>query len=152
MPEQPPPSGRYANRIGCAVLLAIPLWLAYSAWSALEKVNDCYALWSAADLVVEHLDHGDGSWPRSWDDLRAAHEFSQRPGLFPFDGIRARVAIDWQADPLLLRAALDDGKNPPFRAIWLRGGGRHHWGAAEPNRIVREYLRRLPCGSTDVPR
>ncbi len=150
MPEQPPPSGRSGVRIGCAVLLAIPLGLAYEAWSALERIKDCYAVWLAADLVVAHLDHGDGSWPRSWDDLRAAHALSQDPVRIPFEDARQRVLIDWQADPVLLRESLDSGKHPPFRAIWLRDGGRHHWGNAEPNRIVREYLRRLPRGGTDV--
>jgi hypothetical protein len=110
-------------------------------------IPDAYAVWNTATLVNDYMDAHDGTWPRGWDDLRRTYEASNRPNPpnpEHMADLRARVAVDWGADPRLLRAARPNGDKPPFKVIWLRDGGSAYWSGAEPNTLVWEHLQHPP--------
>jgi hypothetical protein len=100
-----------------------------------EAVADCYAQWRVADIVIQYLEWHGGSWPKDWDDLEEAREACVGRS-WPAEELRLRVEIDFAAEPKALAAA-----EPPIRAIRLTTGKRHHWDGAEPNELVRAYLR-----------
>jgi hypothetical protein len=65
---------RFSMRTMLAIvaILAIAMALLPPVWRvvSLDWVDDAYALWGAAEMVVEYLDTHDGRWPKGWDDLR----------------------------------------------------------------------------------
>jgi hypothetical protein len=122
----------------------------------MQVPRDAYAVWWTADLVIDHMEKHDGSWPRSWDELRATSDqaykgtvSTNRDGTMiaefrPRDSIeelQQRVAIDWKADPKDLAKAGFKEKGPPFRVIWLRSGNSTHYSGKEPNEMILEYLK-----------
>ena len=104
-------------------------------------VPDAYAQWWVADMVIEHMERNDGAWPKSWDDLREPYTIcAGRSGpSWSFDELRERVEVDFNTDPDQLIAAASDA-SPPFRVIYLRSGGQHHWEGREPNQMILSYL------------
>jgi hypothetical protein len=107
-----------------------------------ETLRNCYALWWVADMVILHI-QWEGKWPKGWDDLAEPYDVytSGMGSVEGFDDLRARVDVDFSADPKLLARAEPPGEGPPFRVITLRNGRRHHWSGREPNRMVWEFLR-----------
>ncbi|MBN9690044.1 MAG: hypothetical protein J0M24_07375 [Verrucomicrobia bacterium] len=122
-----------------------------------EVTRNAYAVWWTADLVIEHLEKHEGSWPRNWEELRATHdlaytglastnrsdgawvaEFRPRDTI---DELKERVEIDWSANPQELVTAKEPEKGPPFRVIWLKNGKSTHYRGKEPNEMILEYLR-----------
>lgn len=129
---------RRALLVGCPIALVAGVALLYKLVVALtglpDTVRDSYAQWRVADMVVQYLEWNDGNWPRCWEDLdEARHVIASN---WPFEDLRARVEIDFAADPEALTNA-----DPPVRVIRLVNGKRHHWSGAEPNEIIRQYLR-----------
>ena len=53
--------------VGCVTAVAIGL-RAYRAVTVRQP--NAYAMQSAGQLIVEHLRHHSGAWPRSWAELR----------------------------------------------------------------------------------
>ena len=102
-------------------------------------IPDAYAVWNVAGLVNDYMDAHDGAWPRGWDDLRRTYEASNPPNPEHLADLQARVAVDWGADPRLLKAARPTGDKPPFKVIWLRDGSSAHWSGQSRTRW---------CGST----
>lgn len=137
------PSGRRALVAGfCLFAAGCAAAVGYAFWRVGETVHDAYAVWHAADLVVEHMEGHGGAWPQSWDDLCGTYESRATPGSGPasWEEIRARVEIDFTANPARLAAAESDGAGPPFRVIRLRNGRETHYEGCEPNEIVFRYF------------
>lgn len=130
---------------------------AYYLFRSVERtVMDAYAVWRAADLVIQHLETHHGAWPRSWEELhateRSAHqgvastkldgswtaEFRPRASI---EELRTRVMIDFHVDPTQPLAHPPLSNGPPFRVIYLRDGRRQHFVGKEPNAMIREYLQ-----------
>jgi len=139
-----------------AILLAVAGSLVWFGYQVVQVPKDAYAVWWAADLVIEHLEKHGGSWPRNWDELRATSEqaykgtvSTNRDGTMiaefrpreSIDELRQRVEIDWNADPKLLVKADFRQTSGPFRVIWLRNGKSTHYVGREPNEMVLEYLK-----------
>lgn len=59
--------------------------------------------------MIEHLERNDGNWPRSWDELAESFEiFAGRNGrMWSLDELRARVAVDFDADLVPLKLLSD---------------------------------------------
>jgi hypothetical protein len=129
-------------------LVGAVAWPVYDILYTLAGLQDAYAKWDAATLVIEFMDTHDGRWPRGWEDLRGTYsELQQRTGhrymhtALTFDEFRSRVGIDFQADPAKLAMMPENREDAPFRVIWAASGNTTTWSGAEPNQIVLEYLR-----------
>lgn len=119
-------------------------------------VMDAYAVWWAADLVIQHLETHQGAWPRSWEELqvteRSAYkgvastnldgswtaEFRPRASI---EELRTRLVIDFHVDPTQLLKHPPPSNGPPFQVIYLRDGRRRHFVGKEPSVMIREYLQ-----------
>lgn len=139
-----------------AVLIAGVGFVVWFGYQVMQVPRDAYAVWWTADLVIEHMEKHEGSWPRSWDQLRVTSdqaykgtvstnrdgttiaEFRPRDSI---DELQRRVEIDWSADPKDLAKAEFKESGPPFRVIWLRNGKSIHYSGKEPNDMVLEYLK-----------
>src|SRR5207247_1173725 len=121
-------------RYGCiasAVLVLAVIGMA--AYVLIQRVQDdvldAYAQSWAASMVIEFMERN-GEWPRSWEELEESFEViagKSGAGVFDFDGLRGRIAIDFTANPDLLAKAIPDSGNPPFHVISLRNGRTTHW-------------------------
>ena len=109
-------------------------------------INDAYALWGAADMVIDYMETHDGHWPRSWDDLRPQFEAGgSGVGGWSFEKYQDRITIDFNADPNELRRLSLDSPEASFRVIWAnslnaRLGSETHIGDG-PNQMLCDYFR-----------
>jgi len=143
------------------IVLGSGSWCAYAAYvSATRTVPNAYAVWRAADIVVQFMASHNGDWPKSWDDLRGPYEeveriTGSRPYPLTFGEVRQRVEIDFSAAPAVLAKARPSWNTPPFRVIHLRSGGTEFWQGHEPNTMILEYLRdrqaSRPSGAATSP-
>lgn len=122
-----------------------------------EIIPNAQAVWTTADLLIQHLEAHQGAWPEGWHDLQAytnrfqkgvtwtnyagvpATEFRPRPALADLE---RRVEVNWNAKPDdLARIASQTSNQPPFRVVWLRNGKSTHYRNKEPNRMLADYLQ-----------
>jgi hypothetical protein len=104
---------------------------------------DIYVPSSAADLVIQHLEFNQGTWPRNWDDLHRTYQRAQTNGVscgFDWDEYLRHVEIDFSADTAGLAAAAKTEK-APFRVIWSRGHVDRFPGSTDPNERLLLYFR-----------
>jgi hypothetical protein len=123
-----------------AAILGIAVW---PFVRAMNGVRNAYAVWWAADMVVEHLKANDGAWPQDWDDLQDDYQTCVKRSGQPwsFDELQSRVVVDWHADPKQLASLANSNTVPPFRVIWLADGTDNYWESNEPNQIIADYLK-----------
>ncbi len=94
----------------------------YVAWVVFHLfafgIDNAYAQWGAADMVIGYMEKHDGQWPRSWEELRPAFDAGGgRVGGWSFEKYCSRVWIDWDADPKTLEAAAIRCDKPCFDVI-----------------------------------
>lgn len=120
----------------------------YFACRAITAKHDAYAVEWVSGMVIEYMETHDGAWPRGWEDLRTPFETLAKgsSGPWTLENLRARVDVDWEADPAQLTTASDTGAEPPFKVIWLRSGRQTHFRDREPNRMILDYLRNRKAG------
>jgi hypothetical protein len=123
-------------------LLTLLLGGVYIVVAVNYGVDDGYALWGAAEMVIDYMEIHDGDWPRNWEDLRP--QFNASNGNVPgwtFEEYQSRIAIDFNADPDELYRKSLESPHPTFRVIWpkwellVRVGG-------DPNQRLYNYFRR----------
>jgi hypothetical protein len=139
-----------------AIIFAVAGGIVWLASAVAEVPKEAYAVWWTADLVIEHMEKHDGTWPRSWDNLRSTAEnaykgtvSTNRDGTViaefrpraTIPELRQWVEVDWNADPKQLVKADFKQKGPPFRVIWLKNGRATHYSGREPNDMVLGYLK-----------
>ena len=128
------------------IVLAVGIgWFGYRIYKFGESIEDAYMMWWASNMVTGYMGKHQDQWPRGWEDLRepfevCCKEVGARP--WPFDKIKDRIEIDWNADPAVLRKAeMPPDPQKPFIVIWSKRGNTATWSGAEPNRLVLEYLQ-----------
>ena len=123
-----------------ALILAIA---AYGAYSFNQKIRNSYAVWWAADMVIEHMIANDNQWPATWEDLRDDYQTCVKRSGEPwtFDEIRKRVSIDFTVNGKELFASAETLARPAFRVIWLSDGTESHLQSHEPNTMILNYLK-----------
>ena len=141
-----------------SVLIAVAVAAVVSYVRRLVRgVENAYAVWNVADLVIDHMEAHNGQWPRNWGDLAAAKQ--QRAGRDVSEDMahyRELVAVDFTVDPATLaRTPFRPGsKEPPFRVIRHRRSPAWVYGGQEPNGMIWGYLNggyRSGDGGTSRP-
>jgi hypothetical protein len=119
-------------------------WIAYSLIHTLKHIPQAYAAWDTGTLLVEYMKQHEDRWPSSWDDLLTVLHTDTGQQI-PLRGaqagdvqyarsLREKVAIDWNFDPH--RIDQPNPVTPPGR-----GAFPVVWAGAEPNEMVRAYLK-----------
>jgi hypothetical protein len=142
----------------CIVTAALGLagWFGYGIVHTLNHIPEAYAAWDTGTLLVEYMRSHDNRWPTSWDDLLTVLNTDSgrqillrgaRAGdLIYARSLRNYVSVNWSFDPM----HPDSQPNPITRP----DGSRFPvvWSGAEPNEMVREYLRTPAATRESDPR
>ncbi|MEK6234821.1 MAG: hypothetical protein N2C14_08920, partial [Planctomycetales bacterium] len=134
------------KKVGCVSAVVLCGLLVGGAWFVNHKIDavirNAYAVWWVADMIIVYMEDNDNAWPQGWDDLHKPYEklVERSRRAWTFEELRARVEVDWDADPSVLADASPVEGEPPFRVIWLRDGTSSHWSGREPNRMILDHL------------
>ena len=124
----------------CGIVAAL-FYLVFVAISCYFGVDDGYALWGTAEVVIGYMKSHDGNWPRGWDNLQK--QFAVNNGRVPgwdFSKFKSRIRIDFNADPNQLRKISQGPRATKFKVIWPT----FDWGIRigdDPNDLIRDYLQ-----------
>ena len=132
---------RLAVAIGALALLAglFVSWVVFHFFAF--GIDNAYAQWGAADMVIGYMEKHEGRWPRSWEDLRPQFEAGGgRVGGWSFEKYRSRVWIDWSADPKALEMAAVQCDKPWFDVIHPTDRIDVRFGGG-PNAILHAYFK-----------
>jgi hypothetical protein len=117
------------------------LYLGYVWIWTWRHLPESYAAWDTGTLLVEYMKSHEDRWPSSWDDLftvtnSAAHIPLRGAGSHTNYGLylRETVAVDWQFDPTRI------GESRPVTRS-DRSKFEYVWEGAEPNDMIRKYLK-----------
>jgi hypothetical protein len=128
--------------VGTAIVIPLAL-VALIVVNVIWGIDDAYAKWGAADMVIDYMRTHEGRWPPNWEALR--HEFDEgggRVGDWSFEHYQSRLNIDFDADPAALRRQSLEADCPTFNVISARWT-MLDWGGG-PNEILYRYFRRKP--------
>ncbi len=102
-------------------------------------IDDAYAKWGAAGLVIDYMRSHEGKWPRDWEALRSLYEKKGGRLGWSFEHYKSRINIDFNADPAELRRQSQPADYATFNVIWARWTCID-WGDG-PNAILYSYFR-----------
>ena len=106
-----------------------------------RHVDDAYAQWGAAEMVIAYMRDHHGEWPTDWNSLRQYFEdVNGRVPGWSFEKLQTRVSIDFSAEPNLLRQHAAESETVPFEVIRAASV----WGSQfedGPNDILYRYFR-----------
>lgn len=112
------------------------IWMSFT-----YGIDDGYAQWGAAEMVIDYLETHDGAWPRSWDDLQPQFDADKGRVGWTYDRFQDRIGINFDADPDLLRRESLESRSATFCVVWPKS-----WFAAnvgdDPNQRLCDYFRR----------
>ena len=147
------------NKLLLAIVIVIIAGCAGLDWLMTEvqkRPMEAYAVWWTADLVISHMEKHQGRWPTNWQELEATAEqvykgvastnkdgsviFEMRPRA-DIQELQKTVEIDWHAKPSDLVQQPSPPSKPAFRVIRLKSGRSTHFEGAEPNQMIRDYLK-----------
>ena len=135
---------RYSLRtfLIATALIAVVLAVSVLAFRAFHYgIDDGYAQWGAAEMVMGYMDDNSGKWPPDWEALRSRFDDGgSRVGGWSFEKYKSRVWIDFDADPVELRRFSLESDKPSFNVI----GATHYTGVYvgdDPNTMLWNYFR-----------
>jgi hypothetical protein len=85
---------------------------------SIHRLDDAYAQWGAAEMVIDYMADHDGEWPKSWTDLQPYFDNGGgRVAGWSYERFQKHVWIDFTADPNLLRELSQAADKPLFNVI-----------------------------------
>lgn len=142
---------RYVRKTLIVIVILVPFGLVGFGLNLYFGIDDAYAQLGTTDLVIRYMKAHDGSWPPSWDALRADAEPGQ--GRFSRSSIshyQSRVVIDFGADADELRKRSVSSEKVTFNVIRARWTFGVAFGEG-PNASLHAYFRRK-AGIIEAPR
>tara|TARA_A100001391_G_scaffold186097_1_gene155065 strand:+ start:340 stop:813 length:474 start_codon:yes stop_codon:yes gene_type:complete len=89
-----------------------------AAIASLNRLDDAYAQWGAADMLVDYMSDHDGDWPSQWTDLKPYFDAGGgRVSGWDFNRFTEHVWIDFTANADDLRAASASSDSAPFDVV-----------------------------------
>ena len=132
---------RFLVRSLIVAALVVSAVLVFAGVNIFNHIDDAYAQWGAADMVIDYMNDNDGDWPSNWDSL--APYFARnngRVGGWSYSKFQSHVFIDFTADTETLRDLAVDSPSVPFDVIHARS----MWGSQfedGPNGMLYRYFR-----------
>ncbi len=84
----------------------------------MKRLDDAYAQWGAADMIIDYMNEHDGRWPANWHDLRPYFDAGgSRVSGWSFEKFQQHVWIDFSADSNKLRQLSQNSEQPPFNVV-----------------------------------
>ena len=133
------------------MMFGVVAYIGYGILYTWRHIPEAYAAWDTGTLLVEYMKTPGDRWPSSWDDLLSVTNrvSGDKINLFGVGShpdyalyLEETIAIDWKFDPTRI------GRRSP---VTRPDGTRFPivWGGAEPNEMVRAYLK--TSGNTNAP-
>ena len=108
---------RLIRYIALILGIAMVLLVVFVVMSLL-RLDDAYAQWGAADMVIDYMEDHDGRWPHDWSDLKPYFDAGgSRVSGWSYDKFQQHVWIDFSADPIELHRLSQTATNPSFNVI-----------------------------------
>src|SRR5689334_21253927 len=138
-PEQP--SSRHLVHVLVLIAIFVPIALVYAAINIYNHIDDAYAQWGAADMVIDYMMDHHGVWPKNWTSVQTYFDKNNgRVGGWSFANFRSHVYIDFDADPNQLSRLSRVSDSVPFDVIHATS----IWGSQfddGPNETLYHYFR-----------
>jgi len=133
-----------------ALVMGLLRWLYVTGPVA---VRNGYAGLTLRQMLIEHMEHNDGRWPESWDDLEPFFEEAARKesDYCTFATIKSSMYIDFSFDPDEYMEAVRQGSEPSELRVVAPKLGRFGWGDWWPNEAIEGYLTRKANMRFDSP-
>ena len=132
---------RVLIRVAVAITILIPVALLYAGISVYNGIDDAYAQWGAADMVIDYMREHDGKWPPDWESLRPYFDRNNgRVAGWSYDRFQSHVFIDFTANAEHLRKLSEQSDTIPFDVIHATS----IWGArfaGGPNEMLHLYFK-----------
>ena len=132
---------RFLVRSLIVAALVVPAAVVFAGVNIYNHIDDAYAQWGAADMVIDYMNDHDAKWPPDWDSL--APYFAQSNGRvsgWSYSKFQSHVFIDFTSDAETLRKRACDSPTISFDVIHARSvwGSQFHDG---PNGMLYRYFR-----------
>lgn len=106
-----------------------------------EGIDDAYAQWGAADLVIIYMDDHDGAWPKSWDALEPYFDkYGCHVSGWSYETFQKHIWIDFTADSTQLKRKAMSANSPIFNVIGSTRFYSPHFGVDGPNGMIHRYF------------
>lgn len=128
-------------RISIAVVILILFTLLHAGFTIYDGIDDAYAQWGAADMVIDYMREHDGRWPPDWEALSPYFDKSNgRTGGWTFAQFQSRIFIDFSADAERLRRLSRESDSAPFNVIHATSFWDTRFGDG-PNAMLHSYFK-----------
>ena len=132
---------RVIHRMVIAAVIVLPLAVVWVVSNLFQHVDDAYAQWGAADMVMHYMDDHGGEWPRDWESLAPYFERNNgRVSGWTFEVFQSRVFIDFGADPRHLRRLSQASSDVPFDVIHATSIWASQFDGG-PNEMLYQWFR-----------
>ena len=119
----------------------VPAAIIFAGVNIFNHIDDAYAQWGAADMVMDYMDDHNGQWPSDWESLEPY--FAKNNGRvsgWSYSKFQSHVFIDFTANADSLRKLSNNSDTIPFDAIHAYSV----WGSQMddgPNGMLYRYFR-----------
>lgn len=132
---------RFVVRSMIVAALVVPAVIVFAGVNIYNHIDDAYAQWGAADMVIDYMNDHSGQWPPDWDSLSPYFALNNgRVGGWSYSQFQSHVYIDFNANAESLRERAADSSTVPFDVIHARSV----WGPQfdeGPNDMLYHYFR-----------
>lgn len=136
---------RLLVRIRIVGVIVIPFAMLYAVMSIYDHLDDAYAQWGAAIMVMEFMCDHNGDWPPDWKALRPYFQKNNGGvGGWTYAEFQSHVTIDFSANSDELRNLSWQSDSVPFDVIH----GNSIWSSqfnGGPNEMLYLYFRDPDC-------
>ena len=123
------------------IAIFVPIAIVYAGVNIYSHIDDAYAQWGAADMVIDYMVDHNGDWPKCWSSLQTYFDKNNgRVGGWTFVDFQSHIYIDFGADPTQLSRLSRDSDFVPFDVIHATS----IWGSrfdGDPNETLYHYFR-----------
>ena len=103
-----------------AAVVIVPIVVAFVGVviASLSRLDDAYAQWGAADMLIDYMGDHNGDWPKQWADLRPYFGAAGgRVAGWDFERYTDHVWIDFSVKSDDLRALSATSDSAPFDVV-----------------------------------
>ncbi|MCA9048067.1 MAG: hypothetical protein KDA89_05030 [Planctomycetaceae bacterium] len=130
-----------AIRAVVVTAILIPFAAVFVGLNICNGIDDAYAQWGAAEMVIEYMEDHGGKWPADWNSLRPYFDEGHgHVGGWSYEYFQSRIFIDFTANAERLKRLSTASDSVPFDVIHANS----IWGAefeVGPNEMVYLYFQ-----------
>lgn len=126
------------------VVVSLTAPLAYCAvrigFEVIYGIDDAYAQWGAADMLIDYMEDHESSWPKSWGDMSPYFTVSNgRVAGWSYAKIQQPIWIDFDSNGQELIDLSLDSDGATFNVIGAKYSNTVF--GVGPNQQIHDYLR-----------